>query len=184
MDHSRSLSRRTLSRDYVLAAFAGGASQPVRKSGTAPVTIVQIVDTSLAQQDVDADFVLGARAHYEVLAVLVEQVDVVAGDARFKARAHPARERLVSQALGPAHLPRSRKSRRTRLTPADAAAAAPLGTCLARTLETLNHSLDVEPRALIEGYLRLGANVLGPLACPAMVRAMANPARFTVAPWS
>lgn len=60
------LSRRTLLRGTALAAVAGSAlGQPPRKSGTAPVTVVQIFDTSMAQQDVAKDFLLGSRAAWQ-----------------------------------------------------------------------------------------------------------------------
>jgi ABC-type branched-subunit amino acid transport system substrate-binding protein len=57
------LSRRGLLRGSLLAAVAGSVlGQPARKSGSAPVTVVQILDTSMAQQDVAKDFLLGSRA--------------------------------------------------------------------------------------------------------------------------
>lgn len=60
------LSRRTLLRGSALAAVAGSAiGQPTRKSAAAPVTVVQILDTSMAQQDVAKDFLLGSRAAWQ-----------------------------------------------------------------------------------------------------------------------
>ncbi|MHB1122073.1 MAG: ABC transporter substrate-binding protein [Ramlibacter sp.] len=59
------LSRRDLLRGSLLAASAGGAlGQTGRKNGSAAaaVTVVQILDTSMAQQDVAKDFLLGSRA--------------------------------------------------------------------------------------------------------------------------
>lgn len=60
------LSRRTLLRGSALAAAAGSAiGQPTRKRAAAPVTVVQILDTSMAQQDVAKDFLLGSRAAWQ-----------------------------------------------------------------------------------------------------------------------
>lgn len=66
MPQSPLLSRRALLRGGLLAAVAGGTcAQTTHKSGTAPVTVVQILDTSMAQQDVAKDFLLGSRAAWQ-----------------------------------------------------------------------------------------------------------------------
>lgn len=50
----------------LLAAVVGGTcAQTVRRSATAPVTVVQILDSSMAQQDVSKDFLLGSRAAWQ-----------------------------------------------------------------------------------------------------------------------